>query len=159
MELRPGPGANALMYSVACAMAIPLAIFVSGFFEPSDVVSRADFLRSFLICLPLSLFVASRSVRYTKITVTANTLSARFTRYCVKRQLDIEFASISSVRLLSGLYGFDGRPRPLVEIEFKSGGTCWVPLSAYTRTAVLSVVDAIRRGGVTVHEGPRTLHR
>lgn len=50
--------------------------------------------------------------------------------------------------MLDGLFGHDGRPRPVFEFDLKDGSSFWVPLPAYTIKQIREMLDDLAQRGL-----------
>jgi hypothetical protein len=150
LVVKLGKAASALLYVLAVVLAFPIGNFVASILFWENLPSQAHFVAGLSVALTLALLFATNIVRYQRIQVTPTELRARFTRYGVRRALDAKFSEIDHVLFLPGLYGFDGHPRPLLEVYGVQRSMGWVPLPLYENRQIGLVLAALRAGGVRV---------
>lgn len=93
---------------------------------------RRTFYISLFASIPFTLWM------YRKQTINMDMTKAifRFTRYLVPKRHEIEFADVKFYKFVPGTLATDGRPRPYLEFEMKSGKSFWVPLPVYTNRQI-----------------------
>lgn len=153
-EYRPPKTALALLVLIALALSLPAAIAVAVVIEGRETVSAMVFSRVLVFVGPVSIVIAVSMYRQHIIRLGDGIAEFAFTRFCLPRTVALSKETVRIATLERGILALDGRPRPIVEYELRTGERGWIPFAIYRGKTIDALMADLKAMGIRIVERP-----
>lgn len=154
-EARLGLAASILMAAIALALSLPISLVLAALFVDSDIVSSRQLFYALVIVGPAAMAISIWLSKFHRILIRNGVAAFFYTRYGIPRHVEISKDDLLRAVYVDGMLSVDGRPRPLIEYEMRSGASGWVPFTLYSRSVIREAIHAMLENGLHVENGPR----
>lgn len=154
-DLKPRKGGAFLLATVAVLISLPASVFLAAILAGTDVASGEQVLRTLVFVAPVAVAVALWIFNQHAVWIHDGVARFSYTRYGIPRRSELRKDDLVCARYVGGPFALDGRPRPLVEYELRSGRRGWLPFPLYSRKQIREVLGVMRANGFHVDETPQ----